>query len=222
MSVKPFIHALLGSLGILSSGAHGIDRAHIVESQRAARVLETHGRSIDQNDRIGPTIVVLFKFCSPSTISRFVVPLIPDTVDTIANGWAPSHVIHEGCEGIPSFANCDASPAIVLISSGRRDETSRSHTAPATVLLFEPVRDRVSVVFYFDTTATLYFSSLHIRKPHNLRNAAVTYHSDAPVTKVWLHANDGQHTESLPDIFRSSFSHVETITALRHNANMFS
>lgn len=59
-------------------------------------------------------IAHLFSTCSPSTVARFVVSIVINSIKGMNFGWAQSHIGQEVIELVPSFTDSDSSCAITV------------------------------------------------------------------------------------------------------------
>lgn len=79
-------------------------------------------------------VALLLAISSPSAISRFVVPIVVDTVnrDTVSFGFG-SHVGDEVLKHLPTVTDSDASTSVVFPISSSGVGTSIPHIRPASV-----------------------------------------------------------------------------------------
>lgn len=91
--------------------------------------------AINRKNDVRTSVVVLFKLCGPSNISRFVVSIVVDAIKRVISRWSDSHVFKEGSKRvIPTFADLDTASTVVVVDSKRRIVTPTSHVYPCVIL----------------------------------------------------------------------------------------
>lgn len=80
-------------------------------------------------------ITALLDWCSPPHVSRFVVSVDIDTVETVSRGGTPSHMGKErGKVLAPDFADLNASAAIVSVVGAVGIGAAAAHFLPCPIL----------------------------------------------------------------------------------------
>ena len=80
-------------------------------------------------------IVLLNLARCPTTVTRFVIPVIINAVNRVFRSWAPSHIFKEIEEGfIPPITESDTASAIVFEPRILRIGTPLAHSLPGVVL----------------------------------------------------------------------------------------
>lgn len=96
-----------------------------------------HSFAVVSKQSIRSLIAGLFRRGGPSTVTRFIVPIVVNALDRMRIGWPYSHVLNEivesGFAG-PSLANIDAHSSVSCISGHARITASTVHLEPWTVL----------------------------------------------------------------------------------------
>lgn len=132
-------------------------------------------------------VLRLLSRCGPSTIVRFVVAVIVDSVQAVRGRWARSHVGKEINERRPTIAHADSSSTIVRVSWMSRC-ASRVHVYPRQILIsvwrqFRKSRlaSRCSMCcraegspLFLQASATLMFSAAKVVSMRDRLLAAIT------------------------------------------------
>ena len=84
-------------------------------------------------DAKAPIIGLLRRSCPP-TIRWHVAHIIVNAVYAVLERWPQPHICKEILKIEPPVANCDASPAIVLVCSNGRREAPTLHRCPNPIL----------------------------------------------------------------------------------------
>lgn len=89
------------------------------------------------------SVRVLDRSRRPTNVSGFVVPIVVDPIDRMAQRWSAADVLDEALERVdPARVNRDASPAVVGVTTLLWVQAARLHRNPSPVL-----RPRGSAVF---------------------------------------------------------------------------
>jgi len=81
-----------------------------------------------------PTIARLLTLCRPAAIRRFVVAVIVDAVQRVANRRLRPHVGKEGVKtASPAIAHADTTPAVVRIAARRGGVTAGQCSTPGAI-----------------------------------------------------------------------------------------
>lgn len=92
------------------------------------------GSTIDTNDVVISFVIALLLKCRPSNVTRFVIPVIIDTIQRMLGRWTLAHVIQERSENPPASTNLDAAPTILMIIRRSLVGASLNHPRPDAIL----------------------------------------------------------------------------------------
>lgn len=105
---------------------------------------------------IAPAIHRLFGGSGPSAIARFIVAVVVDPIDRMAD-WTRSHVSVERLKRFaPGLTNLDSTASVVLVGLLRRALTAIKQGAPHAVFTAPPTTSRMAVR---EILGTRYFSA---------------------------------------------------------------
>lgn len=71
----------------------------------------------NSNSLVIPFISGLHRICRPSTIQRFVIPIIVYSIYGIIRRWTRTHIIKKISEALPSFAQRYSTTRIIFVSA---------------------------------------------------------------------------------------------------------
>ena len=110
---------------------YSLDKADIRQAGSFRPRGNTHGLAIMREQDVAAPIPALFFSRRPTTVARFVVPVVVDPVQLVRGGWSRSHVGDEVGERLgPPLADLDAAPAVPCVGPHRWVGTSLDHHAP--------------------------------------------------------------------------------------------
>lgn len=146
-------------------------------------------------------VVVLFQFCSPSTISRFVVPVRVLPVQCLPFGAFP-HITYEGREAVqPSVTYFNPATAVVVKTFSPWVQASVLHVRPALVS-GNPFGDVPKpVVLAYQAAAAFNEPPFYVWEPLFTRDTTFTLASDK--LRFFGYSSNREFSKDHPDAFIS-------------------
>lgn len=128
----------------------------VSDTEYFGKVSQTTSDAANGKKAIISRVAGLFSSSGPTAISRFVIAIVVDAVNRLANG-ALAHIGKKILELIPSFTNTNSSAPIVFVLRNMFVSAPGTHTCPTSVSRSfsrdtMAVPDRCSVSFYQAST----------------------------------------------------------------------
>lgn len=161
-------------------------------------------------------IQVLFALCCPSTVVRFVISVIVDTVNRGANRLS-AHIRQEVFERLsPTYTNRNTAPAIALPVFMLSICASLNHRRPSSVFWRGVTRERMAVLQSSPTAAAARVPALQIISLSNRFVAAIAKTIPASLfTALARWRDDHKQAETLTCEIESRW-HMSDYTTTKH------